>query len=67
MNGQRGGRRRRHVPPSLSTAQVQEACQLRLRGWSVMGLARKFQVCRETMSRALHGRGAYKGTQEVLA
>ena len=56
-----GGRRHRHVPPALTTAQVQEAARMRAAGWSVMGLARRYGVHRDTMSQALNGRRAYKG------
>lgn len=57
----RGGKRHRHVPPALTVEQVRQVKQMRSVGWPCAGLARKFGVCRMTITRVLHGRGAYRG------
>ena len=57
----RGGRRRRHVPPALSPAQVARARELRAQGVPYKVILREFNVSRETLSRAVNAMRTYQG------
>ena len=56
-----GGKRRRHVLPALSPAQVLQVRYLRSCGIRYRELIAMFGVCRETLGRAATGRKTYRG------
>ena len=61
MSAGHGGKRRHHVMPALSPAQVAHARSLRAQGAGYKALMRIFGVCRETLSRAVNGSRTYRG------
>ena len=59
VKGRSGGKRRRHIPPALSWADVTMARALRAQGDGYKSLCRLFEVGRRTMHDVIHHRGAY--------
>lgn len=57
----RGGRRRRHVPPVLTPQQVKRAADRLAAGELLKAILADLDVCRNTLWRALTGKGSYEG------
>lgn len=57
----RGGYRRRHVPPTLSPAQVLRAAERLAAGFLLKQIYTDLGVSRKTLWRALNGFGSYGG------
>lgn len=57
----RGGRRRRHVSPVLTSQQVKRAAERLAAGELLKVILADLKVCRHTLWRALTGKGSYGG------
>ena len=64
--GHSGGLRRRHIPPLLTMAQVAEIRAARAAGVPYKILMRRFDVGRQTLSRAALGNKTYGATTKEL-
>lgn len=57
-----GGKRRRHVPPSLDAEKLQVVSQMKHAGSTMRVMAAALGVASSTISRAINHQGAYQGS-----